>query len=314
MLRLRRSGTAALTCVDSVQNGMSLPAAYPPEYESLQEVSAVISKKIDVLGVGVSATSYAEVVTRCAEWISERSVPEALRARYICITSVHGIMEARRSPALREVLNAADTVTPDGMPLVWALRSFGAGDQQRVYGPDLMLHLCRRAESEGHRIFLYGGRPDNVEALCANLRKKFPNLILAGTYSPPFRPLTVEEDKEIRSRIASARPDLIFVGISTPKQEMWMAAHAGAFPGTVMIGVGAAFDFHAGRVRQAPKWMQARGLEWFFRLTQEPRRLWKRYILVTPLFLPCWGLQKLSLMMRNAACGYAKTDSPPRAT
>jgi N-acetylglucosaminyldiphosphoundecaprenol N-acetyl-beta-D-mannosaminyltransferase len=274
----------------------------------MQEVLTVSAtpEKIDVLGVGVSATSYNTVVATCAEWIRERSPEQGTAGRYICVTSVHGIMEARNDSDFRAILNRADIVTPDGMPLVWALRSFGAKNQERVYGPDLMLHLCANAEIRAHRVFLYGGRPDTLDTLCDNLQKRFPNLILVGRYSPPFRPSTDEEDHEICRLILATAPDVIFVGISTPKQELWMARHSRSFPGVAMIGVGAAFDFHAGRVRQAPEWMQSRGLEWLFRLAQEPARLWKRYVLITPWFLPCWGMQKLSLMMRNAACGYAK--------
>jgi N-acetylglucosaminyldiphosphoundecaprenol N-acetyl-beta-D-mannosaminyltransferase len=213
-------------------------------------------------------------------------------------------MEARKHGEVRDILNGADIVTPDGMPLVWALRSFGASEQQRVYGPNLMIELCANAEKAGHRIFLYGGRPESLDVLRTNLSKRFPDLTIAGYYSPPFRPLTTTEDTEVCSMISDANPDLIFVGISTPKQEQWMAQHAERFPGAIMIGVGAAFDFHAGRVRQAPEWMQSHGLEWFYRLTQEPGRLWRRYVLVTPWFLPCWALQKLSLIMRDAARGY----------
>ncbi|MES1262594.1 MAG: WecB/TagA/CpsF family glycosyltransferase [Acidobacteriota bacterium] len=254
--------------------------------------------KQDVLGVGISATSYAEVAAVCAGWIENRAAARA--ARYICVTSVHGVMEARKDSSLRAVFNEADIATPDGMPVVWALRSFGFPEQQRVYGPTLMLTLCEQAEQRGHRIFLYGGRPEALEALGVHLRERFPRLVIAGSYSPPFRPLTVQEELSVRREIATAAPDLLFVGISTPKQERWMAEHRACFPGVVMAGVGAAFDFHAGRVRQAPGWMQRRGLEWLFRLTMEPTRLWKRYILVTPLFLPCWALQKLRMSLGHA--------------
>jgi N-acetylglucosaminyldiphosphoundecaprenol N-acetyl-beta-D-mannosaminyltransferase len=204
--------------------------------------------------------------------------------------------------------------TPDGMPLVWALRSFGEKDQQRVYGPTLMLHLLERAEASEHKVFLYGGREDTLQTLCDNLRKRFPKLIISGQYSPPFRPLTETEERNVRQMIADADPDLLFVGISTPKQERWMAEHRDCFPGVIMLGVGAAFDFHAGRVSQAPPWMQARGLEWLYRLVSEPGRLWKRYLLVTPLFLPFWALQKVSLSMHAAACGYHRHSAPTDAT
>ena len=248
-----------------------------------------------VAGVGISKTSYAEVVSLCRSWWEERKRAPAVAAsaRYICVTSVHGVILAQDDPEVRTVLNEADLATPDGMPLVWALRSFGAREQERVYGPNLMLELCREAERSGARIFLYGGREDTLLELVGRLRGRFPNLAIAGSYSPPFRPLTPPEDEYITKLIREADADIVFVGISTPKQERWMHAHRLAFPAVTLIGVGAAFDFHAGRTRQAPAWMQRHGLEWFFRLLVEPARLWRRYLLITPRFLPLWAMQKL---------------------
>jgi N-acetylglucosaminyldiphosphoundecaprenol N-acetyl-beta-D-mannosaminyltransferase len=263
----------------------------------------VAPRKQDVLGVGISTTSYADVASTCAKWLANRDAQ--LTAHYICVTSVHGVMEARKNGQLRSILNQADIATPDGMPLVWALRSFGMPGQERVYGPNLMLTLCAQAEEQGHRIFLYGGRAEVLDTLCNNLRTRYPRLVIAGSYSPPFRPLTQSEEASVRDMISAARPDLLFVGISTPKQERWMAEHRDCFPGVIMIGVGAAFDFHSGRVKQAPAWMQRSGLEWLFRLLSEPARLWRRYVLVTPWFLPCWALQKLSVRMNDLACGRA---------
>lgn len=258
--------------------------------------------KQDVIGVGISTTTYAEVVDFCRKWIiSRRNSPTAAPARYICCTSVHGVITARDDAGVREILNAADVATPDGMPLVWALRSFGARYQQRVYGPELMLRLCEDAAIRGHRIFLYGGREDRLRELRARVESRFPALQIVGMYSPPFRPLTPEEDDAIVREIRGSGADLVFVGISTPKQERWMYAHRAALAGLVMIGVGAAFDFHAGRVRQAPPWMQRYGLEWLFRLTMEPARLWRRYLLVTPRFLPLWAMQRVSKRRFNPA-------------
>src|SRR5947208_10837928 len=148
-------------------------------------------RKQDVLGVGISTTNYQDVASTCAKWIATRDAQRT--AHYICVTSVHGVMEARKNGQLRSILNQADIATPDGMPLVWALRSFGTHDQQRVYGPNLMLTLCAQAEQQGHRLFLYGGRAEVLETLCDNLRSRFPRLIIAGSYSPPFRPLTESE-------------------------------------------------------------------------------------------------------------------------
>jgi len=248
-----------------------------------------------VLGVAISTTSYQQVIACCAEWIKEareaRLQKLGTRGRYICVTSVHGIMTARADVVFRHILNEADVATPDGMPVVWALRSLGHSAQSRVYGPTLMLQLCANAEQQGHRVFFYGGRPETLNALRANLLALFPKLQIVGAFAPPFRPLTSDEDAEVIRLITESAADLVFVGISTPKQETWMSAHREQLPSVVMIGVGAAFDFHAGRVSQAPAWMQRNGLEWFYRLLTEPKRLWRRYLLETPLFLPLWGLQ-----------------------
>jgi len=253
-----------------------------------------------VLGVEISTTTYADVVARCEQWIQEarniRVTGGAAPGRCVCVTSVHGIMTARTDCGFRKILNDADIATPDGMPVVWALRSFGHRAQTRVYGPTLMLHLCASAAERGHNVFLYGGRPEVLPTLQAKLIARFPSLRIVGMYSPPFRPLTPNEDLEVVRKLVDSAADLIFVGISTPKQEKWMSVHARKLPGVVMIGVGAAFDFHAGRVRQAPGWMQEHGLEWLYRLLVEPRRLWRRYLLQTPLFLPLWLMQLVGLL------------------
>jgi N-acetylglucosaminyldiphosphoundecaprenol N-acetyl-beta-D-mannosaminyltransferase len=248
-----------------------------------------------ILGVSVSATSCDQVAAVCGEWAAARS-----GTRYICVTSVHGVITAMFNPAFRAILNRAEVVTPDGMPIVWALRSFGRKRQQRVYGPDLMLALCRSAAKAGHGVFLYGGRPEVLPALAERLEQRFHDLRIVGLYSPPFRALTAEEDEDVTRMIRDSGASIVFVGISTPKQERWMAEHVAKLPGVTMLGVGAAFDFHAGRVRQAPAWMQEAGLEWLFRLMMEPARLWKRYLLVTPLFLPLWALQRIGILRYGA--------------
>ena len=258
-------------------------------------------EKQQIVNIGISRTSYAEVVALCRAWSEERKTSPPPRARYICVASVHGVILAHDDPHIARILNEADIATPDGMPLVWAMRSFGSPHQQRVYGPTLMLELCREAARIGQRIFLYGGREDILALLTGRLRERFPGLSIAGSYSPPFRPLTAAEDARVRQLILHADPDLIFVGIGTPKQERWMSEHRACFPGVTMIGVGAAFDFHAGRTRQAPAWMQRNGLEWLFRLAVEPARLWKRYLLITPRFLPLWAMQKLRSFPRVKA-------------
>jgi N-acetylglucosaminyldiphosphoundecaprenol N-acetyl-beta-D-mannosaminyltransferase len=255
-------------------------------------------EKLPVLGVGLNPLTYREVLQQFRCWIQDRgsnSRPEA-SGRYVCIVSVHGIITAVLNPSCRDALNQSDLATPDGMPVVWALRSFGARGSRRVYGPNLMLALCGQAARLGHRIFLYGGTEQTLRRLRLRLSQKFPSLIIAGAYSPPFRPLTVEEDAAVTRTILEADPNIVFVGISTPKQDFWMLDHKEKLPNVIMVGVGAAFNFHAGEVRQAPPRLQNAGLEWLFRLAVEPRRLWKRYLLVTPLFLPLWALQKIGIL------------------
>ncbi len=256
--------------------------------------------KQNVVGVGISKVSYASVVAAVRGWIAEGRESGAGQARYITVTSVHGIVTSRDAPEVRRILNGASIATPDGMPVVWAMRSLGVRGQQRVYGPTLMLEVCRDAAMHGHKIFLYGSSPQCLERLQANLEDKFPTIDIVDAYSPPFRPLTPQEDAEIVERIQASGAEIVFVGISTPKQEKWMAAHVATLPGTVMVGVGAAFDFHAGLLRQAPAWMQRNGLEWFFRLVVEPKRLWRRYVLETPRFLPLWALQRLGVLRFDA--------------
>jgi N-acetylglucosaminyldiphosphoundecaprenol N-acetyl-beta-D-mannosaminyltransferase len=206
-----------------------------------------------------------------AGWITNRE------SKYICVRDVHGIMESQRDPSLRRIHNLAGLVTPDGMPLVWFGHLLGYSQVRRVYGPDLLLAVCERSISMGWSHYFYGGAPGVAETLAANLTARFPGLKVAGCATPPFRPLTPEEDIAATTRINATGADLLWIGLSTPKQEKWMAAHLGQVNIPVMVGVGAAFDFHAGLKRQAPRWIQRNGLEWFFRLCTEPRRLWRRH-------------------------------------
>jgi N-acetylglucosaminyldiphosphoundecaprenol N-acetyl-beta-D-mannosaminyltransferase len=203
---------------------------------------------------------------------------------YVCVTGVHGVMECQRDPELRGIHNRSGLTTPDGMPMVWAGRYAGARIS-RVYGPDLMLALCAVAAERGWRHYFYGGGDGTPERLADRLRERFPALRVVGTCSPPFRPLTEEEDAAIVQAINGASPDIVWVGLSTPKQERWMANHVGRVRAPVLIGVGAAFDIHAGTLAQAPRWMQRSGLEWLYRLIREPRRLWKRYLVNNPAFV-----------------------------
>lgn len=245
--------------------------------------------RVNVLGVGVSAVDMESALGRIESWIQRRE------RHYVCVTGVHGVMESQRDDGLRDIHNGAGMVTPDGMPLVWISRLHGQGHVRRVYGPDLMLACCARSVRAGYRHFFYGGATGVPERLAARLQERFPGLAIAGTWSPPFRSLSQSERDEEAGLINQAAPDIIWVGLSTPKQERWMAANRKAIRAPVMIGVGAAFDFHAGLKRQAPPWMQRSGLEWLFRLGTEPRRLWRRYLVNNPRFVGAVLMQSVGL-------------------
>jgi N-acetylglucosaminyldiphosphoundecaprenol N-acetyl-beta-D-mannosaminyltransferase len=226
----------------------------------------------------VDPTSYEEATEKVLAWAA------AEESRYVCVANVHMVMEAHDDPSFRALVNAADLVTPDGMPLVWMLRKLGYPHQERVCGPELTSRVCAEAARRGAPVGFYGGHPEALKALVRNLSARFPGLRVVYAYSPPFRPLTPEEDERVTEEINASGARILFVGLGCPKQEWWMAEHKGRVR-AVMLGVGAAFDFHAGRVRQAPVWMQRAGLEWLFRLVQEPRRLWRRYLKHNPRFL-----------------------------
>lgn len=241
--------------------------------------------RTNVLGVGISAVSLTTASDQIARWISEKAPQKNESARYVCVTGVHGVIESQLDPQLRSIHNAADLVTPDGMPLVWLSWLHGKRHVTRVYGPDLMLELCRRGEAEGWRHYFYGTTEATLTTLVGRLASTFPALQMAGMYSPPFRELKSDEASEIARAINRSGADIVWVGLSTPKQERWMASFRSRLTVPVLIGVGAAFDFHAGKVRQAPRWIQGVGMEWCFRLCAEPRRLWSRYLRNNPMFI-----------------------------
>ncbi len=245
--------------------------------------------RVDIAGVRVSAANMDTALLSIDERIQRRE------GGYVCVTGVHGIVESHRNETLRQIHNAATLVVPDGMPLVWLCRAKGLRHVDRVYGPDLMLRLCERSLERDYRHFLYGARPEVLEQLAARLRTRFPLLNIVGSYSPPFRTLTTQEDATISDTIKRSRPDIVWVGISTPKQELWMARHYELLRPAVLLGVGAAFDFHAGVKRQAPRWMMRSGLEWLFRMLQEPRRLGPRYLRNNPIFAALILMQILGL-------------------
>lgn len=241
-----------------------------------------------VLGMRVDATSYEDASWRILKWAHEG------RSAYVCVSTVHMNMEAFDSTEFLQVVNGADLVTPDGRPLAWALKALGARGASQVRGTDLTTHVVERASHEGVPIGLYGGTPELLESFVRVLKARYPRVTVACTIAPPFRPLTPEEDEAVTRKIVSSGAQILFVGIGCPKQEKWMAGHKQRIP-AVMIGVGAAFDFHTGRVRQAPRWMQVAGLEWVFRLMMDPRRLWKRYAKHNPRFVGLFLLQLLGL-------------------
>ena len=226
----------------------------------------------EVLGVGVHAVQIGDVVERIERWIAQEA-----HGHFVAVTGMHGVMEAQHDPTFKQVLNAADLVVPDGMPLVWLGRRRGYALERRVYGPELMETFLERTGGR-YRHFLYGGTEAVLAALVERLRDR-GGVNVVGTYSPPFRPLSAAEDQQVTSLINAARPDVLWVGLSTPKQERWMFSHRARLRVPVALGVGAAFDFLAGLKPQAPKWMQEHGLEWLFRLGSEPRRLWRRYLI-----------------------------------
>ncbi len=236
------------------------------------------SKRVNVLGVGLSVTNLQLALEAIAAALEHKA------KGYVCVTGVHGVMEAQADPRLRAILNQSFLNTPDGMPMVWMGKLHGFKEMDRVYGPDLMLLVCEFTRDKGYTHFLYGGGEGLAPELKERLEKKFTGIKIVGTYTPPFRPLNATEEADFIRTVAEKKPDIIWVGLSTPKQEKFMAQYWQKLDATLLFGVGAAFDFHAGRVRQAPRWMQRSGLEWFFRLCCEPRRLSRRYLRNNPLF------------------------------
>ncbi len=235
--------------------------------------------RFNVLGTGVSALSLEQATDFVVAARGQKHLG------YISHATAYGVNAARSDSGFRSALNGSVRTHPDGMPLVWLGRWHGHSATTRVYGPDLMAAVCDGGRSMGLRHFFFGGVPGVAGLLKTKLTERYPGLEVVGTYSPPFRELTPGEFARLQSQITATQPDIVWVGLSSPKQEFFMAQHAGQLDAGLLIGVGAAFDFHSGRVNQAPRWMQHNGLEWFFRLCTEPRRLWKRYAVGVPLFI-----------------------------
>ena len=238
-----------------------------------------MTERVNILGVGVSAINMEQALATIDGWVASRA------REYVCVCPVHSIMECRRSEEVRRTFNQAGMVTPDGMPLVWVARALGHHNVGRVYGPDLMLAVLRR---ERHRHFFYGGGPGVGERLAGAMTTRYPKLEVAGFIEPPFAPLDELCTPAVAQAINAGSADIVWVGMSSPKQDLWMTRMRPLLDAPVLIAVGAAFDFHTGRVRQAPAWIQRSGLEWLFRLGTEPRRLWRRYLVDNPWFV--WEL------------------------
>lgn len=236
-------------------------------------------ERVNVLGVGVHAVDMQSANSIVGNHIRQRG------KGYICLVGVHGIMEAQRQPSLKTIFADALLVAPDGMPTVWMGRLNGFSQMQRVFGPDLMANIIGSEEFSHCTHFFCGGAPGVAECLREQMLKRFPRASITGTYSPPFRPMTSTEEMELVAKVRLAQPDIIWVGLSTPKQERFMAQYLPMLDTKLMIGVGAAFLFHTGAIQDSPAWMKQLGLQWLHRLVQEPRRLWKRYLLNNPLFL-----------------------------
>jgi N-acetylglucosaminyldiphosphoundecaprenol N-acetyl-beta-D-mannosaminyltransferase len=241
-----------------------------------------------ILGMKVNPLTYTRAVEQIRLWLDEYKDIQSKGSRFVSISAVNNVVNALKNPTLMDIQNSADMVTTDGMPLVWILKSRGHKDCSRVYGPTLMLHTLSMAEEQGHPVYFYGCTDAILQELEKRLQRKYPKLRIAGSFSPPFRPLTEEENKGIVQKIQESGAKIVFVGLSTPKQEQWMYLNRDKLHNTVLMGVGAAFLFHAGEVKQAPSWIQKIGMEWFFRLCCEPKRLWKRYILGNSYFV--WKL------------------------
>lgn len=235
-------------------------------------------QSVKIIGASIDVVTWERVLYQISIW-SERH-----ESRYVCICNVHSVVTAYQQESLAQVIDEADIATPDGAPLAWMLRRMRYHDQERINGPDLMLRYCEQAQYRNESIFFYGSTEETLSALKLKLLDAFPSLKIAGAISPPFRPLTDDEDAAMVEQINGSGAGLVWVSLGCPKQELWMAAHKGRI-NAVMVGVGAAFDYHAGTIKRAPVWMQDAGFEWLHRLFAEPRRLWKRYLFTNTIFI-----------------------------
>jgi N-acetylglucosaminyldiphosphoundecaprenol N-acetyl-beta-D-mannosaminyltransferase len=264
--------------------------------------SAIYHEHADVLGVKVSAVNMARAVELADQWVIGG------RAGYICVTGVHGVMEAQKDPGLLEILNHAVINTPDGMPMKWVGRVQGVSNMDRVTGPDFMLRMCELSLDKGYRHFLYGGQPGVAQKLKAALEMRLPGLQVVGTYTPPFRMLNAQEEETLFAQLHNSKPHILWVGLSTPKQERFMAQYVDRLQVPLLVGVGAAFDYHTGRIRDCSDWIKRAGMQWLHRLLQDPKRLWRRYLSNNPAFI--WHIHLQMLKLRR----YPKVSKAPVRT
>lgn len=243
--------------------------------------------RVSILGVGVHALNPALALA-----LIESRVRSGKKG-YVCVTGVHGIMEAQSDPAFKTILNESFLTTPDGMPTVWIGQSQGHTQMKRVYGPDLMLSVCQASVTSGFTHFLYGGQEGVAELLKKTLEAKFPGIRVVGTYTPPFRPLSADEQTSLAAEFSRSKPDYVWVGLSTPKQERFMSEYLPKLETKVMFGVGAAFDILTGRIQDAPAWVKRIGMQWFHRMLQDPKRLAPRYLSVNPRFVATYLASRL---------------------
>ena len=248
-----------------------------------------IRQKANMLGVGIDVINFEKAIARIEEFIKGN------KSSYVCVNSIQDIMIAQKDKKFKEIINCANMATPDGWPVVWGMRAKRYEQKNRVTGPDLMLRLCEHSLKKGYSHFFYGGEEGVPQLLEKKLKDRFPGLQVAGAYSPPFRPLGEEEDNKVVDMLNKSGANILWVGLGTPKQHFWIRDHLEKVKIPVMIGVGAAFDFHSGRIKRAPRWMQDIGLEWFHRLCKEPRRLWRRYLEYIPGFAVKFIAQYLGL-------------------
>ena len=286
------AGTASSGTGFSIPDGVYGAEQVSPPSEG--RVSPALSDRVNIVGVGATPQDLNTAVATLERWRAEG------RQEYVCVVSVHGLVVAQRDPVIRHALNHCGMATEDGMPLVWWSRLAGFSRARRVCGSDLLDKVCAHGVPNKFRHYFYGASPKVLEQLIERLQKRHPGLCVAGYHSPPFRPLTSAEDAADIAAINAAEPDFVWVGLGMPKQEKWMVEHLGKINATALIGVGAAFDFHAGTKPRAPVWMQRSGLEWLFRLMTEPRRLAHRYLIDNSLFIgymlqQVTGLRKYSL-------------------